>query len=106
MTMRWQGVVLSPGPCDPDRAGICLDLIKTAAGKLPILGVCLGHQAIGQALGGRGVGARPPLPVQISSLEPNGEGNFHGISQPLSATRYPSLALPRGNLPGFLVSSA
>ena len=96
MAMRPQGIILSPGPCDPDKAGICLDLIKTAAGKLPILGVCLGHQAIGQAFGGRIARAPMPMHGKLSSLKHAGTGLFRGHPEPASPpraiTRSPSIA--------------
>ena len=92
-------IVLSPGPCTPNEAGICLDLIKKAAGTVPILGVCLGHQAIGQAFGGQVV--RAPLPVhgKLSEISHGGQGVFRGINGPFRATRYHSLVVDRTTLP-------
>lgn len=100
------GIILSPGPCDPDKAGICLDLVKAAAGKLPLLGVCLGHQAIGQAFGGKV--ARAPLPMhgKVSSISHRGEGLFAGLPSPLEATRYHSLIVAREGLPEALEVTA
>lgn len=97
-----EGIVLSPGPCDPDRAGICLDLIRKAAGRLPILGVCLGHQAIGQAFGGRVV--RAPLPVhgKTARIHHNGQGVFAGLPQDFQAARYHSLVVDRATFPEAL----
>jgi anthranilate synthase component II len=95
-------IVLSPGPCTPKQAGICLDLIARACDKIPILGVCLGHQAIGDAFGGKVV--RAPLPVhgKLSEIKHQGEGIFRGINAPFQATRYHSLVVERGSLPGEL----
>lgn len=97
-----EGIVLSPGPCDPDRAGICLDVIKEAAGKRPLLGVCLGHQSIGQAFGGHIVRAPVPMHGKISQIRHDGTGLFQGLTSPVSATRYHSLVVERETLPECL----
>ncbi|MBF0092991.1 MAG: aminodeoxychorismate/anthranilate synthase component II [Alphaproteobacteria bacterium] len=102
MAMAPQGIVISPGPCDPDRAGICLDLIRRAAGTLPIFGVCLGHQSIGQAFGGRVVRAPRPMHGKISDIRHGGTGLFEGLGNPFKATRYHSLAVERDTLPDCL----
>ena len=101
-----QGIVISPGPRDPDRAGLCLDLIRAAAGKLPVLGVCLGHQGIGQAFGGR-IG-RAPLSMhgKISAINHDGSGVFQGLPTPFDATRYHSLMVARPSLPDCLSVTA
>ena len=95
-------VVLSPGPCDPDRAGICLDLVARAAGRLPVLGVCLGHQAIGQAFGGRVVRARTVMHGKLSAIHHGGQGVLKGLPNPFEATRYHSLIVERESLPDCL----
>jgi len=97
--MHPQGIVISPGPCDPDRAGICLELIDRVAGETPIMGVCLGHQALGQAYGGRVVRAAAPMHGKTSTITHNGKGIFESIPSPLTATRYHSLTLDPGSLP-------
>jgi anthranilate synthase component 2 len=99
-------IVLSPGPCTPNEAGICLELITAAAGKIPLLGVCLGHQSIGQAYGGKVV--RAPLPVhgKLATVNHNGSGLFAGITGPFQATRYHSLVVERGSLPDGLEVTA
>ena len=88
-----QAVVISPGPCDPDKAGICLDLIGEAPDSLPILGVCLGHQAIGQAFGGKIVQATEIMHGKTSPIEHDSTGVFDGLANPFEATRYHSLAV-------------
>ncbi len=92
-------IVLSPGPCTPNEAGICLDLIKQAAPTTPILGVCLGHQAIGQAFGGEVVRAPVPVHGKLSEIAHKADGVFRGINGPFKATRYHSLMVNRANLP-------
>lgn len=100
------GIVLSPGPCDPDRAGICLDLIGEAPASLPILGVCLGHQAIGQAFGGEVVSAMEIMHGKTSAIEHDGTGVFAGLSNPFTATRYHSLAVRPDSVPECLQVTA
>jgi anthranilate synthase component 2 len=92
-------IVLSPGPCTPSEAGICLDLIAAASPRIPILGVCLGHQAIGQAFGGRVVRAPVPVHGKVSEIKHRGAGVFRGINAPFNATRYHSLVVYRDSLP-------
>jgi anthranilate synthase component 2 len=99
MASEPEAIVLSPGPCTPNDAGICLDVIAKAAATIPILGVCLGHQAIGQAFGGDVV--RAPLPVhgKMSDVEHQGQGVFRGINGTFKATRYHSLVVDRATMP-------
>jgi len=106
LALRPEAVVLSPGPCDPDKAGICLDLIATAQGRMPILGVCLGHQAIGQAYGGRI--ARAPLPMhgKLSRIHHTGRSVFRGLNNDFEATRYHSLTIEPEGLPSQLEVTA
>ena len=101
-----EGIVISPGPCDPDRAGICLDVIENAKDKLPILGVCLGHQCIGQVFGGRIVLAPKPMHGKISEITHTGNGLLDGIPSPFKATRYHSLTIDPDSLPDCLEVTA
>jgi len=101
-----QGIILSPGPCDPDRAGICLELVEQAAGRIPLLGVCLGHQAVGQAFGGRIIRAPQPMHGKLSRIAHGGDGLFRGLPSPFTATRYHSLIVERASLPGDLAITA
>ncbi len=103
---RPRGIVISPGPCDPDRAGICLDLVARAAGRIPLWGVCLGHQAVGQAFGGRVVRAPVPMHGKISTIHHQGSGVFAGLDNPFEATRYHSLMVARDSLPDCLQVTA
>ena len=106
LAMEPEGIVISPGPCDPDRAGICLELVEAAAGKLPMLGVCLGHQSIGQAFGGKVVLAPAPMHGKVSEIRHTGTGVFADLPNPLTATRYHSLTLSREDLPDCLEVTA
>jgi anthranilate synthase component 2 len=99
-------IVLSPGPCTPKDAGICLDLIDKAAATIPIFGVCLGHQAIGQAFGGDVVRAPVPVHGKLSEVKHQGGGVFRGINAPFQATRYHSLVVDRATMPKDLSVTA
>ena len=99
MAMKPEGIVISPGPCDPDRAGICLDVVGLAAEGIPLLGVCLGHQCVGQAFGGTVVRAPAPMHGKVSPITHDASKLFEGIPSPFSATRYHSLMVSRDDLP-------
>ncbi len=99
-------IVLSPGPCDPDRAGICLDLIRRAGPTIPLLGVCLGHQAIGQVYGGRVVRAPTLMHGKLSTVHHTGAGVFASLPPQFAATRYHSLIVERETLPADLEITA
>lgn len=103
---RPEAVLLSPGPCDPDQAGICLPLLKDAPDDLAILGVCLGHQAIGQAFGGDVIRAKALMHGKTSQIHHDGKGLFAGMANPFTATRYHSLAVDRATLPADLEVTA
>lgn len=106
LAQKPQAVLLSPGPCTPNEAGICLDLLAKAPESLPILGVCLGHQAIGQAFGGEVIPAGMILHGKTSPVHHQGQGLFEGLESPLEATRYHSLAVRRASLPAQLLIDA
>jgi anthranilate synthase component 2 len=99
LAKRPEAIVISPGPCDPDRAGISLELVERAAGVCPLLGVCLGHQAIAQAFGGRIVRAAVVMHGKRSEIEHDGRGIFQGVPSPFTATRYHSLVAEEASLP-------
>ena len=106
LAMGPEGVLLSPGPCAPDQAGICLDILRQAPPHLPILGVCLGHQAIGQAFGGEVVRAKQLMHGKTSPIRHEGRSVFAGLPDPFTATRYHSLAVRRESLPDCLEVTA
>jgi len=104
--LRPERIVISPGPCTPNEAGISVALIREFAGRIPILGVCLGHQSIGQALGGRIVHAKTLMHGKTSLIHHNGAGVFRGLPEPFEATRYHSLVIERDSLPDCLEITA
>lgn len=107
MALAPSAILLSPGPCDPDRAGICLEITQAAAETgTPLLGVCLGHQTIGQAFGGQVVRAGEIVHGKLGAMHHGGTGVFAGLPSPLQATRYHSLVVDRESLPGALEVTA
>ncbi len=106
MALEPEGVVLSPGPCTPNEAGICLDLIAKASDTIPMLGVCLGHQAMGQALGGKVIRAPQMVHGKLSQISHDASGVFRGINGPFQATRYHSLIVERASMPRELKVNA
>ncbi len=106
LARRPQAIVLSPGPCTPNEAGICLDLIAKAGPSVPVLGVCLGHQAIGQAFGGKVIRAPAPMHGKLSTISTQGKGLFANIERRFEVTRYHSLTIERGSLPDCLEITA
>lgn len=106
MKLAPKAIVLSPGPCTPNEAGICLDLIRQAGPKIPLLGVCLGHQSIGQAYGGKVIRAPLPMHGKLSKISTAGKGLFKGVPKQFEVTRYHSLIVERESLPDCLTITA
>lgn len=106
MEKKPKAIVLSPGPCTPNEAGVCLDLIKKAGPTIPLLGVCLGHQAIGQTYGGKVVRAPVPMHGKLSAINNTGKGVFNGLPKRFEITRYHSLIVDRATLPDCLEITA
>jgi anthranilate synthase component 2 len=106
LALNPEGIIISPGPCTPDTAGICLKLVTRAAGSIPILGVCLGHQTIGQAYGGRIIRAPKLMHGKVSRIYHRARGIFAGLPNGFKATRYHSLIVERASLPACLTVTA
>ncbi len=106
LALEPEAIVLSPGPCSPNEAGICCELIAKAAGRVPVFGVCLGHQAIGQVFGAEVVRAPAPMHGKVSPILHDGSDVFRGLPSPFAATRYHSLTLRPDSLPETLVATA
>lgn len=105
LALGHEAIVISPGPCTPSEAGISVEVIEKAHGRVPLLGVCLGHQAMGQAFGGRVIRAYP-VHGKVSCVSHNGKGLFHGLNQGLTVTRYHSLVVERASFPACLAPTA
>lgn len=106
LALRPEAIVISPGPCSPNEAGICCDLIAAAAPHVPVLGVCLGHQAIGQVFGATVIRAPVPMHGKVDGIRHDGTGLFHGLVSPTQATRYHSLTLAPETIPDTLIVNA
>ena len=106
LDMGAKAVLLSPGPCTPNEAGICLDLLRDAPDTLPILGICLGMQSMGQAFGGKVIRAKEIMHGKVSPIHHDNSGLFNGIDNPFNATRYHSLSVERESLPDCLIANA
>jgi anthranilate synthase/aminodeoxychorismate synthase-like glutamine amidotransferase len=106
LALKPEGIIISPGPCRPEDAGIIIPLIRAASGLVPLLGVCLGHQAIGAAFGGRVIKAKAVMHGKVSAVTHDERGVFTGIRSPMKATRYHSLAVERETLPACLLVTA
>jgi len=106
LALRPEAIVISPGPCSPNEAGICCDLIAAAVPHVPVLGVCLGHQAIGQVFGATVVRAPVPMHGKVDGIRHDGTGLFHGLASPTQATRYHSLTLAPETIPDTLIVNA
>jgi anthranilate synthase component 2 len=106
LALKPEGIVLSPGPCTPNEAGICMDVIRQANGTMPIMGVCLGHQAIGQVYGGDVVRAPEPMHGKLSRIHHTGKSVFRGLNNDFNATRYHSLTIDPPSMPDVLEVTA
>jgi anthranilate synthase/aminodeoxychorismate synthase-like glutamine amidotransferase len=106
LSLEAEALVISPGPATPDDSGVCLDLVRAAAGRLPILGVCLGHQIIGQVYGGKVIRAPAPMHGKVSQITHDGAGLFAGVPSPLGVVRYHSLVVERATCPAELQPNA
>jgi anthranilate synthase component 2 len=104
--LKPQAILLSPGPCTPNEAGICLPLLRAAPENMPVFGVCLGHQSIGQAFGGEVIRAQSLMHGKVSAIHHTGKGVFEGLKNPFSATRYHSLSVKKDSLPDVLEVTA
>jgi anthranilate synthase component 2 len=104
--LKPQAILLSPGPCTPNEAGICLPLLRAAPQDMPVLGVCLGHQSIGQAFGGEVIRAQTLMHGKVSAIHHTGQGVFAGLKNPFTATRYHSLSVKKDTLPDELIVTA